>query len=102
MAQDVFDVFDPFLDERFIRRAVSSPISGGSHEGRAESLQDRIGLASEPPRDGSISWPSPLDRAAYYGLAGEITDMIEPHTESDPIAILGQLLVGFGNLIGRS
>lgn len=48
------------------------------------------------------SWPDPPDDDAYAGLAGEIVRTIEPHTEADPVAILAQLLIGFGNLIGRS
>jgi hypothetical protein len=47
-------------------------------------------------------WPAPLDLAAYFGLAGEIVQAIEPQTEGDPAAILVQLLVAVGNMIGRS
>ncbi len=47
-------------------------------------------------------WPAPLDEAAYFGLLGEIVHGIEKETEADPVAILTQLLVGFGNVIGRS
>lgn len=44
-----------------------------------------------------------LDRQkALYGLAGDVVRAIEPHSESDPVALLVQMLVGFGNLIGRS
>lgn len=46
-------------------------------------------------------WPSPPRPAAFTGLAGEIARAIEPHTESDPLAILAQLLVCFGSAIGR-
>lgn len=46
-------------------------------------------------------WPSPLRAQAFYGLAGEFVEMLEPHTESDPVALLIQFLVGFGNVIGR-
>ena len=46
-------------------------------------------------------WPAPPAEAVYYGLAGDIVRAIEPHTESDPFAVLSQLLVAFGNLIGR-
>jgi hypothetical protein len=46
-------------------------------------------------------WPAPPGAAAFTGLAGEITRAIEPHTESDPLAILAQLLVCFGSVIGR-
>ena len=37
-------------------------------------------------------WPSPPRAAAFTGLAGEIVSTIEPHSESDPLAILAQLL----------
>ena len=46
-------------------------------------------------------WPAPPRAAAFTGLAGEIVSAIEPHTESDPLAILAQLLVCFGSVIGR-
>ncbi len=46
-------------------------------------------------------WPEKLDEAALYGLAGEVVRAIEPHTEADPVALLTQLLVYFGNVIGR-
>jgi uncharacterized protein DUF3987 len=47
------------------------------------------------------AWPSPPSQEALHGLAGDIVRTIEPHTESDPAALLLQLLVAFGNLIGR-
>jgi hypothetical protein len=34
-------------------------------------------------------------------LAGEIVHTIEPHSESDPAALLLQLLVAFGSVVGR-
>ncbi len=48
-----------------------------------------------------ISWPI-MDEAAYYGVVGEIIRTIAPHTEADPVAILIQVLVFFGNLIGNT
>lgn len=47
-------------------------------------------------------WPQPPDPVVYHGLGGELVRALEPHTESDPLAILVQLLVAFGNLAGRS
>jgi hypothetical protein len=47
-------------------------------------------------------WPAALDKAAYYGLPGEIVRTIEPETEADPVALLVQLLVAFGSIIGRA
>jgi hypothetical protein len=43
-----------------------------------------------------------LDRAAFHGTAGVFVDVYEPHTEADPVALLVQLLAGFGNAAGRS
>ena len=42
-----------------------------------------------------------LDPGALHGLAGEIVAAIEPHTESDPVAILAQFLAAFGSCAGR-
>jgi Protein of unknown function (DUF3987)/Bifunctional DNA primase/polymerase, N-terminal len=49
-----------------------------------------------------VSWPAPAKPDAFRGLAGEIVSIIEPHSEADPMALLSQFLVGFGNVIGRS
>jgi hypothetical protein len=46
-------------------------------------------------------WPAPPDEIAYHGLPGQIVAKIAPHTEADPVAILAQLLVACGALIGR-
>jgi hypothetical protein len=46
-------------------------------------------------------WPAPPAPAAYHGLLGEIVRKLEPETEADPVAILAQLLVGFGAAVGR-
>jgi len=47
------------------------------------------------------TWPESLHEDAYHGLLGQIVRTLEPHTESDPNAILVQTLIAFGNLIGR-
>lgn len=63
------------------------------------------GLATHPAytvlADVPRSWPSPLDKAAYHGLTGELVNSITPHTEADPVSILLTHLVYFGNSIGR-
>jgi hypothetical protein len=46
-------------------------------------------------------WPAPLSKLALIGLAGDVVRMIEPHTESDPAALLFQFLTMFGNMVGR-
>ena len=46
-------------------------------------------------------WPEPPAPDAFHGLPGAIVEKIAPHTEADPIAILTQLLVCCGALIGH-
>jgi hypothetical protein len=46
--------------------------------------------------------PRPPRSEAFYGLAGEIARAIEPHTESDPVAILSQVLLLAGSAMGTS
>jgi len=67
------------------------------------SVKDRIKVDQEidaEPLPEPVEWPV-LDEDAYHGLAGEIVQAILPETEADPAAILIQLLVSFGNMIGR-
>ena len=47
-----------------------------------------------------LPWPE-LDPAALQGLPGRIVRTIEPCSEADPVAVLANLLVWFGNAIGR-
>lgn len=54
----------------------------------------------EPPPT-APSWPSPLHEDAFHGVAGELVRAIVPQSESDPVAWLFQVLVGFGNMAGR-
>jgi hypothetical protein len=46
-------------------------------------------------------WPDPPAPAVWQGLAGQIVEAVAPHTEADPIAILAQLLVAAGAVVGR-
>jgi hypothetical protein len=59
-------------------------------------------LAPAPPQQTeSEAWPE-MDAAAYHGLAGEVVNTIDPHTESDRVAILTQFLATFGNVVGSN
>jgi hypothetical protein len=64
--------------------------------GRAPSALALPALPPEPP------WPAPPEEAAFQGLAGDIVHTIEPHSEADPVALLVQELIAFGNAIGRT
>lgn len=53
------------------------------------------------PEVTTIPFPDPPKLEAYYGLAGEIVQAMDPYTEADPAATLAQVLIAFGNLVGR-
>lgn len=55
----------------------------------------------EEPEPQIREWPKPLGSEAFHGVLGEIVRAIEPHSESDPVALLVQLLVATGNALGR-
>src|SRR5262249_36413373 len=46
-------------------------------------------------------WPDPPEAVVYHGLAGDIVRTIAPQSEADPLGLLAQFLVMFGNMIGR-
>jgi hypothetical protein len=81
----------PPADEDELRRIVSDFAVKDEARRSAET-----GVVTE-----SRIWPV-LDEAALYGLAGEVVRAIEPSTEADLVAILAQILIYFGNVVGRS
>src|SRR5262249_23027900 len=55
----------------------------------------------------SVPLPEPLplprlDKAALFGLAGDIVRVVDPETEADPAGVLLSLLTGFGSAVGIS
>ena len=74
------------------------PTSAAEPEPDAAAEQFAPAPAELPPPDG---FPAPPAAAAYHGLVGAIVQKLSPHTEADPVAILAQLLIGAGSLIGR-
>ena len=65
----------------------------------------RLDAMQREEQDGFIvpaenAWPSLADEA-YHGVVGDYARKIEPHTEADPAGILIQMMVMFGNLVGR-
>ena len=47
----------------------------------------------------TVPWPT-LNHAALHGVAGQIVNLVAPHTEADPAAILVQLMAVFGATLG--
>jgi hypothetical protein len=59
-------------------------------------------VKDENRRKALTQYPDSPSSKAFYGLLGEIAEVISPHTEADPVALLAQSLVIFGNMIGRN
>ena len=74
--------------------------------GRQPSVTIQIGeqvdQVDDLPLDEFRPWPDPMAEDAFRGLLGEIVRAIEPHSEADPVAILIQMMVAFGNAIHRN
>jgi hypothetical protein len=58
-------------------------------------------LMDEPPPPTVVPWPEPLHPHAFYGVAGDLVRILEPHTEADPAALLLQFMAAWGSMIGR-
>lgn len=63
-------------------------------------MKSKIVLMPPPEVAIESTYPNLADETAFAGLAGEYVQAIEPVSEADPFAILSQVLVMFGNIIG--
>lgn len=68
-----------------------------SEEGRNR----RVRLISGEREDVKPEGPPELDDAALRGIFGHIVEAVDPHTEGDPVAVLGSAIVAFGNAMAR-
>ncbi|MBS4021719.1 MAG: hypothetical protein KGZ79_04775 [Dethiobacter sp.] len=64
----------------------------------AQSTSEQQEEVTTPP----TTWPDPLAKEAYYGLAGDIVRLMGPHTEADSAALLFSFFVMFGSVIWQS
>lgn len=69
--------------------------------GTLRRIESETASEEEDDASGFHPWPDAPDPAVWHGVAGQLVQAIEPFTEADPMAILGQFLVCFGNLLGR-
>jgi hypothetical protein len=89
------------------RAASAESVMGGRQKAtgtdggfRAEPTGPGPAEDDGPSEDVVDLWPT-IDDAAFYGIAGDIVRMADPHTEADPIAVLIQFLIGFASAMGR-
>jgi putative DNA primase/helicase len=82
---------------------VSDWIAAGGTAKKLEKLVDET-PDYQPPRVVAAATetpPSPIGKAAFHGLAGDVVKAISPHTEADDTALLISFLTAFGHCIGR-
>ena len=79
-------------------KAPTATTTNPHRRGEPDAYSSFASFASFAPE--SAPWPVLADEARF-GLVGDILETIDPHTEADPVAVLGNLLCWFGNAIGR-
>lgn len=93
---------EPALRERFERgwkdtpRRLGEPPTGP--EADAAIMAAAAVAGAEPAAN---DWPELPDDAVYHGSLGEIVRAVAPHTEADPIGVLGTLLASVGACMGN-
>lgn len=80
----------------------SASIFGRRGSVSAEYQPDEVEQEEPDPAITAPAWPKPLAPEALHGLAGDVVRAIDPHTESDPVAVLVMLLAAFGNMVGAT
>ena len=80
--------------------------TSSQRENTAEEANAQTGAAPSSKTTGdrdstrnSNGWPV-MDTAAFHGLVGDFINTVKPHSETDPVGLLLQLLVGCGSVIG--
>jgi hypothetical protein len=108
--REAYSDLDAIVDDTAEKLRRGEPVKGGpSLEETASGMvkllsrwwgwngpvvEDVVSIPDPPP------WPT-MAEEVYHGLAGDIVQTIEPHTEADPVAVLANLLCAFGNALGR-
>ncbi|MDT5348320.1 MAG: hypothetical protein QOH91_1607 [Mycobacterium sp.] len=88
---------------RIVEAAVGK--DAADHLAAGKTLDEFVMVDSGTPSGGddetvkTVPWPT-LSDAALHGTPGEIVNLVAPHTEADPAAILVQLLAVFGATLG--
>lgn len=94
---------EAFLADQNDHEQIVRALAASNPDGPMPNDGDESGGDSPPDPEPEVElWPSPPAPEAYHGVLGSIVQAIAPHTEADPMAILGQLIVMIGNLLGRA
>jgi Protein of unknown function (DUF3987) len=85
---------DPFIETWLVqeRMVIEAELSRRNAINSHNSLNSRLTTDKKPV----------LESEALHGLVGEIVRTVDPYTESDPVAVLTNILTAFGNVVGSS
>lgn len=75
-------------------RDAPPDVPPGNGHGGAEVYPEPSPPTGEPP------YPEPMGAEAYHGISGDFVDLMLPHTEADPAALLIQFLAAAGSAVG--
>lgn len=75
--------------------------AGGTLAELRKTATELAPVFTSPTIDAERQWPDPPHPDAFLGLAKRVIDELNPYTESDPVALLVNLLIAFGNAIGQ-
>jgi hypothetical protein len=87
-------------DSRNARNAKNPPQGDAPFSAFSEYVSKPSPPEPEPGKQPG-EMPTP-DAAMFHGVAGDIVDAITPESEASPVALLVQLLICAGNVIGRT
>jgi hypothetical protein len=88
--------------ERFERAWEDTPARlGAPLPDPAAEAAIMAAAATAPAEPAADAWPAPPDDAVYHGPLGEIVRAVAPHTEADPVGVLGTLLASVGAAMGN-
>jgi hypothetical protein len=66
------------------------------------SVAPHVQVDLPQPATAESAWPAPPGDAAFRGLAGRVVAAIDPHSESDRVALLANFLSAFGSALGAA
>jgi hypothetical protein len=93
---------EPELRERFERAWDDTPARLGAPLPDPVAEAAIMAAAAVAPAElAATAWPAPPDDAVYHGPLGEIVRAVAPHTEADPVGVLGTLLASVGAAMGN-